>query len=261
MSHFVFALVRRRKIEGVRDFLSVQTFDKPVRIALQHIVEATVDEHRREFFHLIVDYIYAFIKLVIFIFLRPAVKQPDVRLCKVHGEIRNRVRIKRGAGKRNPLEGHTTFFDLVKFFKFFVRDNRKYKPCVMPACAVARDKGFVKVDIKPFGVVVNKVYRPENLLHGDGQSHARKQTVRKTHNDETAFCKRFAIRRVQILVAVHPATAVNINYYGQFFVFRALGAIHVHKVPFAAVAEIIKVFYRGHARGFREFCRAFLVAF
>ena len=34
VSHFVFALVRRREIEGIRDVLSVQTFDKPVRIAL-----------------------------------------------------------------------------------------------------------------------------------------------------------------------------------------------------------------------------------
>ena len=102
VSHFVFALVRRREIEGIRDFLSVQTFDKPVRIALQHIVEATVDEHRREFFHLIVDYIDAFLKLLIFIFLCPAVKQPHVRLFQVPRGIPNRGRIKSGAGKRNP---------------------------------------------------------------------------------------------------------------------------------------------------------------
>ena len=247
---------------GRKPITTIHQFDSH-RVSLYRSVRKQIDEGRQVYivYPLIKESEKIDLKNLEEGYLHICEEFPDCRVCKVHGKIRNRVRIKRGAGKRNPLESHATFFDLVKFFKFFVRDNRKYKPCVMPACAVARDKGVVKVDIKPFGVVVNEVYRPENLLHGDGQSHTRKQTVRKTHNDETAFCKRFAIRRVQILVAVHPATAVNIDYYGQFFVFRAIWTIHVHKVPFTTVAEIIKVFYRGHARGFREFCRAFLVAF
>ena len=137
--------------------------------------------------------------------------------------------------------------DAVRRRKFGRRHYARREGREVSARAVAGEHDILRVRAQPLRVVREEAHGRKHVLHLLFQSDGGHQAIAHAHHEEALGGEIHAVIFVQILVAVHPGAAVDVDDDGEH-ARGLLGAIDVEFVHRVAVREIVE-HLDGNARG------------